>query len=302
MKTTGIDNEARGQVLEYAERIGGRVNILLADSKGLFNAFRFDNGQVTAFHSGHLSDAGIADSIKRFLLREEDPIPDHVRLFLSCKQLLSFEVLSGAGFLGVGGSAHGYQGLHNGTTVAVKVFSPNRAHLGRLEVSNIHRLCDAGLAPASVIRSANLHDGGYAFMAGRVGLPVELPTNVPGMFVALSVLHKGRWTHGDARTKNFVRDSEGVFPIDFERSRCFNGDDVANRAAVKGDIFRLAASILGLRGSSDLDQDVLSLIYSCSVAFYEDLSSAFDAYNAQSYSAEQAQKVAELVLRRQCAA
>lgn len=105
--------------------------------------------------------------------------------------------------------------------------------------------------------------------------PVELPTNIVCMFVALSVLHKGSWTHGNSRTKNFVLDSEAVFPINFEHSCSFNGDAVANSAAVKGYIFQLAASILGHCGSSDLEQDMLSLLYSCSAVFYKELCCAF---------------------------
>lgn len=69
--------------------------------------------------------------------------------------------------------------------------------------------------------------------------------------------------------------SDVVRPIDFVHARLFNGSNVAGAAS---DIFRLSSSILGLRGSNDLEQDPSSLVFQHSTTLYTCLLVAFEDY------------------------
>eukprot|EP00961_Rhodomonas_salina_P036719 493372-Rhodomonas_salina.1 len=76
------------------------------------------------------------------------------------------------------------------------------------------------------------------------------------MFSALSEFHRAGWYHGDARVCNFVKNETKVWLIDLETSGRRNGDN----AQARDDLFRLASSVLCLKGCSDLRQDPVHLI------------------------------------------
>lgn len=298
-----IDNEARGQILEYAERmmasIGFRyqerknqrgrsfVNILLVDATR-FEAYQFQGRTATVhkYWQGSLTDAG-ATSIKQFLLCNDDLIPQHVQDFQAAMLALALQFPEGAAFLGKGATAVVYNASRGDTALAVKVFPVEMAPTGRTEAENFRQL-----DLVSVIDSRNLPGSRFAFAMGLVGSPAVVPRDIPGMFAALSILHRAGWMHGDARTKNFVVVGNTVHVIDLGFSRRFNGNPPVD---VQSDIFRLAASILRLKGSSEMDQECLSLVFAINRGLYERLDHVVQIYHEGGFSQELARQVSLIV-------
>lgn len=269
-----IDNAARGQAVEYAQRMGGNLHVLLVDRDARHEGFRFEGGKVVSFMQGNLAEEGNADGMRQFLCRSEDKVANHVVDFASAVESFALQISSGQAFLGCGGSAFVYRAQQNGATVALKVFSSSNAPDGRAETNNIARLSPA-LGLPSVILEGSLETGAFAFMTSGVGQAVEVPDHIPEVFASLSAMHRSGWVHGDARTSNFIFVQDVVRPIDFVHARPFNGGNVAGAAS---DIFRLSSSILGLRGSNDLEQDPSSLVFQHSTTLHTCLLVAFEEY------------------------
>jgi len=260
-KLDKIDNSARGQGREYAQIIGGRVNILLVDKKLCFEAFEYDDGAPKKKTEGILTDPGTRGFLQTFLLRPSDPIPDHQRDVEDALACLGLKLPDGAGFLGMGGSAVAVRVFDRDEAddtqpMVLKVFRAERAATGEREIRNLQKFDGVQTAIPRLIRSCTLSSGAVAVLTTPVGSRAQAIRDCVAMFSALSEFHRAGWYHGDARVCNFVKNETKVWLIDLETSGRRNGDN----AQARDDLFRLASSVLCLKGCSDLRQDPVHLI------------------------------------------
>eukprot|EP00961_Rhodomonas_salina_P206955 2793849-Rhodomonas_salina.1 len=78
-----IDNAARGQAVEYAQRMGANLHVLLVDRDARYEGFRFEDGKVVFLMRGNLAEEGNADNVRQFLCRSDDKVANHVVDFAS---------------------------------------------------------------------------------------------------------------------------------------------------------------------------------------------------------------------------
>ena len=180
------------------------------------------------------------------------------------------------GNLGVGGTAIVYDVLLRDIHYALKIVQlPNIARFER-EISWLWwQKCQRNIENiAEIEASVYLPSGSLAALIHPVGYNIDniddTRTYLPEICKVLSALHRNLWRHGDARMPNFIlvdceneEDSgemrKRVVLIDFGYI-LYCGDTIA--VEVPYEMYRIAASFLGLTYSSDLDQDADDLLSS----------------------------------------
>eukprot|EP00282_Hemiselmis_andersenii_P032755 CAMPEP_0169449996 /NCGR_PEP_ID=MMETSP1042-20121227/12918_1 /TAXON_ID=464988 /ORGANISM="Hemiselmis andersenii, Strain CCMP1180" /LENGTH=646 /DNA_ID=CAMNT_0009561791 /DNA_START=558 /DNA_END=2498 /DNA_ORIENTATION=- len=294
-----ISNDARGQVVEYAMRLGESIHVLLVDQQMYFEAYKFDYGEPQQVVQGSLTDRGSAAFVQQFLVRPDFPVSPRERDLRAALCELSCDIVEGEGFLGAGGSALVFHIRRDGCSQAMKVFSATDAPKGTVEVKKLQKLQDAGVADVpTVLDCRALSTGAYVFLMSTVGEPIHgrkktvwTLSQVKGLFEAMSALHVAGWCHGDARYHNFVAVNESHVPIDFVYA-----SEKATPQCIREDMLRLAASVLELEDCNDLTIEPADIVAdSFSGKLLGELEERVQAYCVNGYSKEHAAELGRVV-------
>jgi hypothetical protein len=262
---------------------------LLVNQNLDFEAFTFENGHATSLVKGSLTNDGSKQFLARFLCRLDDLHPQCQIDLDSCLLMFTAKIVSGQGFLGMGGSASVYLVKANGhdSHLALKVFPWSGIGSGQREVTNLQdqsllTLRNEGSVPTVISSLADVtgwDHSCFAFLMSPVGTPVASLTkpNVKMIFRALAALHRAGWSHGDARLPNFVMCESKVVVIDFAFASKHDNLSV-DAYHITQDIFRLVASVMSLHGSNDIRSDPRALVATKMFDFEQRVSREIERY------------------------
>ena len=165
--------------------------------------------------------------------------------------------------LGTGGTAIVYHVIVNGRHFALKIVPQQFRYILEREVSWLHwqNFVTEVENISQLEASVYLPSGSLAVLLYPVGSSIKDISReyIPEICRVLSGLHREKYRHGDAKIPNFViTDDERIVVIDFGFTKHFKADDLPIHAEF--DMYRIAASFLGLDNSSNLDLDPNKLI------------------------------------------
>ena len=163
------------------------------------------------------------------------------------------------GMLGIGGIGTVYDVVVNEQHFALKIVLIQNVPRFEHEIAWLREHGDLEELENHVPQlrtSEYLPSGSLAALLSPVGEPVvdNIRQHLPEMCRVVSGLHRAGWQHGDVRIPNFIIAGTTIIIIDFG----FVEEDMIEEA--RYDMYRLAASFLGLDDTSDLDQDAEDLI------------------------------------------
>ena len=164
--------------------------------------------------------------------------------------------------LGQGGTATVYHVIVNDEHYALKIVPQEHCYILEREILWLQwqKIVKEIKNIARLKASAYLKSGSLCALLSPVGKSIKSVSReyIPEVCCVISGLHCMNYRHGDAKIANFIVVDEKIVVIDFGFAKYYTPQEITLH--VKYDMYRIAASFLGLDDSSDLDNDPDELI------------------------------------------